>query len=155
MRDSVSFYKQILIEYVLRKKENRWEQAYIALGMVCAQMDHVLLARGDYSLSFQHADFNNLLRFAQHGRKQLARIPLKGSQVVSYRVLAIMSFTRWVRNIPTPKILAWNASYDNPVGVPYVLQEHIDNVAEPSQVWGKASDSTHSSPLSSNHFHAP
>ena len=63
-----------------------------------------------------------------------------------------------------PKIFAWNASNDNPVGVPYILQEYIDNVVEPWQVWGKASDSTRSGILdelaqwhtvSSNHFHAP
>jgi hypothetical protein len=35
-------------------------------------------------------------------------------------------------------------SNDNPVGVPYILQEYIDNVVEPWRVWGKASDSTRS-----------
>ena len=58
-----------------------------------------------------------------------------------------MSFARWVRNIATPKIFAWNASNDNPVGVPDILQEYIDNVVEPWQVWGKISDSTRSSIL--------
>ena len=32
MQDSVSFCKQILIEYVLREKKNRCKQAYIGLG---------------------------------------------------------------------------------------------------------------------------
>jgi hypothetical protein len=100
-------------------------------------------------VSFENkGGFNALLRieFPQHGRKLLARIPLKGSRSVS-RIessVATMSFARWVRNIPAPKIFAWNASNDNPVGVPYILQEYIDNVVEPWQVWDKVSDSTRS-----------
>ena len=92
--------------------------------------------------------FNSLLRieFPQHGRKLLARIPLEDSRS-SFHIetsVVTMSFARWVHNIPTPEIFAWNASNDNPLGVPYILQEYIDNVVEPWQVWNKASDSTRS-----------
>lgn len=83
------------------------------------------------TISFENkGDFNALLRieFSQYDRKLLARIPLKGSprklQIKSS--FATMTFARFVRNIPTPRIFAWNASNDNPVGVPYVLQEYID-----------------------------
>jgi hypothetical protein len=112
------------------------------------------------TVSFENnGSFNRLLRieFPQHGRKLLARIPLKDSGSVS-RIeasVATMSFARWVRNIPAPKIHAWNASNDNPVGVPYVLQEYIENAVEPWQVWGKASDSTRSGILEElAHWHA-
>jgi hypothetical protein len=98
-------------------------------------------------ISFENKGaFNTLLRieFPQHGRKLLARIPLKGSRSKSQieSSVATMSFARCVRNIPTPRIFAWNSSHDNPVGVPYILQEYIDNVVEPWQVWDKASDNT-------------
>jgi len=98
------------------------------------------------TISFENkGGFNTLLRieFSQYDRKLLARIPLKGSRSKSQieSSVATMTFARYVRNIPTPRIFAWNASNDNPVGVPYVLQEYIDNVVEPWQVWDKSSDS--------------
>ena len=101
------------------------------------------------TVSFENkGGFNSLVRieFPQHGRKLLARIPLKGPRSAFHieSSAATMSFARWVRKIPTPKIFAWNASNDNPVGVPYVLQEYIDNVVEPWEVWGKVSDRSRS-----------
>jgi hypothetical protein len=89
--------------------------------------------------------FNTLFRiaFPKDGRKILARIPLKCFRTVS-RIessVATMSFARWVRNIPTPRVFAWNASHDNPVGVPYILQEYMDDVVEPWQVLRNSSDS--------------
>jgi hypothetical protein len=99
------------------------------------------------TISFENkGGFNSLLRieFSQYDRKLLARIPLNGSRNKSQieSSVATMTFARYVRNIPTPRIFAWNSSNDNPVGVPYVLQEYIDNVVEPWQVWDKSSEST-------------
>ena len=90
--------------------------------------------------------FNTLFRieFPTDGRKLLARIPLKHTRTVS-RIecsVATMSFARYVRDIPTPSVFAWHANDDNPVGAPYILQEYIDDVVGPWQVWGKVSDST-------------
>ena len=88
--------------------------------------------------------FNTLLRidFPNDGRKLLARIPLNRTVSRIESSVATMSFARWVRNIPTPAIFAWNASSDNPVGAPYILQEYIDDVVEPWQVGGDPSEST-------------
>jgi hypothetical protein len=87
--------------------------------------------------------FNTLLRidFPKDGRKLLARIPLNRTVSRIESTVATMSFARWVRNIPTPRIFAWNASNDNPVGAPYILQEYMDDVVEPWQVWGDSSES--------------
>jgi hypothetical protein len=69
-----------------------------------------------------------------------------------------MSFARWVRNIPTPMIFAWNASKDNPVCVPYILQEYLDNVVEPwrarqtTRVLASSMSRHTGMLLSSNHF---
>ncbi|PSR77143.1 hypothetical protein PHLCEN_2v8051 [Hermanssonia centrifuga] len=46
-----------------------------------------------------------------------------------------MSFARCIRVIPTHRIIAWNPNKDSPVGATCILQEHVDNVIEPWQMW--------------------
>ena len=85
---------------------------------------HALSISETPTVAFENmGGFNALLRieFPQDGRKLLARIPFRTFPAVS-RIessVATMSFSMFVRNIPTPRIFAWNASNDNPVGAPF------------------------------------
>ena len=118
----------------------------LALAYVAS---HALSISETPTVAFENmGGFNALLRieFPQDGRKLLARIPFRTFSAVS-RIessVATMSFSMFVRNIPTPRIFAWNASNDNPVGAPYIFQEYMEGVVEPWQVWGSASDNMRS-----------
>ncbi|KXN81499.1 hypothetical protein AN958_04523 [Leucoagaricus sp. SymC.cos] len=54
--------------------------------------------------------------------------------------VAALSFARYVHNLPTPKVFVWNADCDHAVGVSFIIQEYVDNVIEPWQIWGSAMD---------------
>lgn len=88
--------------------------------------------------------FNTLFRmeFPSAGRKLVARIPLREVQDIPRieAIVATMSFARYVRGIPTPRVFAWNSTRDNPVGTPYIIQEYVGDVVEVDRVWGKATD---------------
>ncbi|KXN81379.1 hypothetical protein AN958_05118 [Leucoagaricus sp. SymC.cos] len=82
--------------------------------------------------------YNTLFRLEfRDGRKLIARVPLKGSTSHSSieSSVATLSFAHYVRNLPTPKVFAWNAGHDHAVGVPFIIQEYVDNVIEPWQIW--------------------
>ena len=46
-----------------------------------------------------------------------------------------MCFARYVRNIPAPEVIAWNATHDHIIGVPFIIQEYVDNVIEAWRGW--------------------
>jgi len=82
--------------------------------------------------------YNTLYKFGfQDGKKVIARIPSKRSPEKSYieSSVATMCFARYVRNIPTPEVFAWNATHDHIIGVPFIIQEYVDNVIEPWRGW--------------------
>ena len=82
--------------------------------------------------------FNTLYKFGfQGGKKVIARIPSKSSLDKSYieSSVATMCFARYVRNIPTPEVFAWNNTHDHIIGVPFIIQEYVDNVIEAWQGW--------------------
>jgi len=83
-------------------------------------------------------DYNTLYKFGfQDGKKVIARIPSKRSPEKSYieSSVATMCFARYVRNIPTPEVFAWNATHDHIIGVPFIIQEYVGNVAKAWQGW--------------------
>ena len=83
-------------------------------------------------------DYNTLYKFGfQDGKKVIARIPSKRSPEKSYieSSVATMCFARYVRNIPTPEVFAWNATHDHIIGVPFIIQEYVDNVAKAWRGW--------------------
>ena len=82
--------------------------------------------------------FNTLYKFGfQDGKKVIARIPYKNSPYKSYieSSVATMCFTYYVRNIPTPEVFAWNATHDHIIGMPFIIQEYVDNVIEAWRGW--------------------
>lgn len=86
--------------------------------------------------------FNRLfiLEFPIAGKKLLARVSLKNARTPCRieQAVATMSFARHVRGIPTPQVYAWNASSDNPVGAPYIIQEWVEDVVEPWEVFKRS-----------------
>jgi len=82
--------------------------------------------------------FNTLYKFGfQDGKKVVARIPSKNSPDKSYieSSVATMCFARYIRNIPVPEVFAWNATHDHIIGVPFIIQEYVDNVIEAWRGW--------------------
>ena len=82
--------------------------------------------------------FNTLYKFGfQDGKKVIAWIPYKNSPYKSYieSSVATMCFTYYVRNIPTPEVFAWNATHDHIIGMPFIIQEYVDNVIEAWRGW--------------------
>lgn len=79
-----------------------------------------------------------LLDFPAAGKKVVARVPMKNARLPCRiaPAVATMSFSRHVLGIPAPLVYAWNASDDNPVGAPYILQEYIEGVVEPWRLFG-------------------
>ena len=87
--------------------------------------------------------YNTLYKFEfQDGKKVIARIPSKRSPEKSYieSSVATMCFARYVRNIPTPEVFAWNATHDHIIGVPFIVQEYVDNVIEPWRGWASITE---------------
>ncbi|KAF8984929.1 hypothetical protein BDQ17DRAFT_1205452, partial [Cyathus striatus] len=54
--------------------------------------------------------------------------------------VAMMTLAQSYRNIPTPKVFAWNLDNYNPVGAPYMLLEWVEGV-KPWQQWHDLSSS--------------
>ena len=73
----------------------------------------------------------------QDGKKVITRIPSKSSLDKSYieSSVATMCFARYVCNIPVPEVFAWNATHDHIIGVPFIIQEYVDNVIEAWRGW--------------------
>lgn len=64
------------------------------------------------------------LDFQQEGVSVIARIPPVLSDGRRYKhTVAAMTYARYVLDVPFPKVLAWNSTYENPVGIPYILME--------------------------------
>jgi hypothetical protein len=87
--------------------------------------------------------YNTLFRLEfRDGRKLIARVPFKRSRNHSSieSSVATVSFARYVRNLPAPKVFAWNAGCDHAVGAPFIIQEYVDNAIEPWQIWVSATD---------------
>ncbi|KAE9386819.1 hypothetical protein BT96DRAFT_891363 [Gymnopus androsaceus JB14] len=83
-----------------------------------------------------------LLEFPSNKQKVLARIPNTNARAINRTEssAATMTFALHVRHIPAPRVFAWNANDDNPVGVRYIIQEYFDDVVEPWQGWGTSSE---------------
>ncbi|KZV92658.1 hypothetical protein EXIGLDRAFT_768772 [Exidia glandulosa HHB12029] len=80
-----------------------------------------------------------LLDYSSLGRSVAARFPLKWVRD-ALRVepaAATMLFARHVLGLPVPEVLAWNATYDNPLGVPYLFLEYIPHCRE---AWDRVYD---------------
>jgi len=91
--------------------------------------------------------FNTLYKFGfQNGKKVIAQIPYKNSPYKSYieSSIATMCFAHYVRNIPTPEVFAWNATHDHIIGVPFIIQEYMDNVIEAWRGWESITENQHS-----------
>lgn len=86
--------------------------------------------------------FNRLfiLEFPMAGKKLLARVSQTHARTPCRieQAVATMSLARHVRGIPTPQVYAWNASSENPVGAPYIIQEWIEDVVEPWKVFERS-----------------
>lgn len=86
--------------------------------------------------------FNRLfiLEFPIAGKKLLARVSLKHARTPCRieQAVATMSFAHHVRGVPTPQIYAWNASLENSVGAPYIIQEWVEDVFEPWEVFKRS-----------------
>lgn len=77
-----------------------------------------------------------LLKYRSSGRSVAARFPLRWVRDTE-RVeptAAAMTFARHILGLPVPEVLAWNATYDNVLGMPYMLLEYISHCAIASSV---------------------
>lgn len=58
----------------------------------------------------------------------IIRVPLNMTSDVVASTVATMTYARYVMNIPSPAVLAWNGQEDNPVGLPYTIMEKCNGV---------------------------
>ncbi|KZV92649.1 hypothetical protein EXIGLDRAFT_69408 [Exidia glandulosa HHB12029] len=80
-----------------------------------------------------------LLHYSTLGRSVAVRFPLQWvrNALRVESAAATMSFTRHVLRLPVPEVFAWNATYDNPLGVPYLFLEYVSHCRE---AWDRVHD---------------
>lgn len=106
--------------------------AYAACGAISVDEVPVVTYHSD-------GGFNRLLllHFQAAGRKVIARVAMRNARDPCRiaPAVATMSFARHVRGMPVPEVYAWNDTVDSAVGAPYMLQEFVEDVVEPWQVF--------------------
>ena len=91
-----------------------------AIGQDLPNLDKI--AEGGFNKIF-------LLNGAGNGREVIARIPTPIAGPPHYTTaseVATMNFLRTVLSLPVPKVLAYAASSDNPVGAEYIIMEKVE-----------------------------
>ena len=135
----------------------RLEFSVEAIGEVAAKASNAkecselsLLAEGKH-FAFSLAElrssvggFNRLFSLAlDNGKEVVVRMPFKNAgprTLLTQSEVATMDFLRTKLGFPIPKVLAWNASPNNPVGCEYIVMEQCsgemlaNRVDSPSQV---------------------
>lgn len=73
----------------------------------------------------------------QDGRKFVAKIPHPNAGPPMYATaseVATMEFARTILDLPVPKVLAWNATDENPVETEYIIMEEAKG-SQLHEVW--------------------
>ncbi|EEP77358.1 predicted protein [Uncinocarpus reesii 1704] len=79
------------------------------------------------------------------GRTVVARIPTSvagPSRLTTNSEVATISYLKSKLSLPIPKILAWSDDPNNPAGIEYIIQEHVDGAQLHGQ-WPQMTSSEH------------